>query len=58
MQARCSHQHCTFLKTAELHLTSQATALQVPSEQRYCPVSHGWIMLMVRVTLAFRLGME
>ena len=39
-------------------LRSQAMVLQVPSEHRYSPVSQGSMILMVRVTLAFRLEME
>lgn len=41
-----------------IHLRSQATVLQVPSEHKYSPVSQGSMMLMVRVTLAFKLEME
>jgi len=42
----------------KLYLRSQATVLQVPSEHKYSPVSHGSMILMVRVTLAFKLEME
>ena len=40
------------------YLSLHATVLQVPSEQRYCPVSQGLMMIPVRVAVAFRLGME
>lgn len=39
-------------------LTLQSIALQVPSLQRYWPESQGFMIWMLRVTLAFLLGMD
>ena len=43
---------------AESDLRLHSTSLQVPSEHKYSPVSQGSMMLIVRITEAFRLGME
>lgn len=39
-------------------LRSHATGLHERSGHKYCPAAQGLMMMPVRVTLAFRLGME
>ncbi len=52
--------HCVGAYWAQ-HLSDlrlHSMVLQVPSEHRYSPVSQRSMMLIARVTLAFRLEME